>query len=130
MNASIPEGFERKKAKRWAWTTTVVYLVLFPFLLMLALASVMVFDRPNTSILFGLGLIFMYFLMPLSIPCTFYLVWSRYMHGNYQQSRRFCWIPIWVIGAVLTSFALMDVIEGRSLIQPPQKESKIGSKEL
>ena len=112
MNASNSEEFERKKAKRWAWIATVAYLMLFPFLLMLAFASVMVFDRPNTPILFGLGLIFMYFLMPLSIPCTFYLVWSRYTHGNYQQSRRFCWIPIWVIGAVLTSFALMDVIEG------------------
>src|ERR1700724_3610024 len=77
MNTSICGGSERKKTKGWAWITTVAYLIFFPFLLMLALASVMVFDRPNTSILFGLGLILMYFLMPLSIPCTFYLVWSR-----------------------------------------------------
>lgn len=111
-NTSLAEESERKKTKRWTWITTLGYLILFPFLLMLAFASFMVFDRPNTSILFGLGLIFMYFLMPLSIPCTFYLVWSRYMQGNYKQSQRFCWIPIWVIGAVLTSFALMDVIEG------------------
>jgi hypothetical protein len=109
MNTSISE---RKKTKRLAWITTVAYLILFPFLLMLAFASVMVFDRPNTSILFGLVLIVMYFLMLLSIPSTFYLVWSRYMQGDYKQSRSFCWIPLYVIGAILISFALMDAIEG------------------
>lgn len=108
MNAS---SSERKKTKRWAWITTIIYLILFPFLLMLACASVMVFDRPNTPIAFGLGLIFMYFLMPLSIPCTFYLVWSRYMQGDYKQSRSYYWIPVYVIGVVLISFALMDAIE-------------------
>ena len=108
MNTS---SSERKKTKRWAWITTIAYLILFPFLLMLAFASVMVFDRPNTPIAFGLGLIFMYFLMPLSIPCTFYLVWSRYVRGDYKQSQCYYWIPLYVIGAVLISFALMDTIE-------------------
>lgn len=103
---------ERKKTKRWAWITTIVYLLVFPFLLVLAFTSVMVFDRPNTSIAFGLGLIFMYFLMPLSIPCTLYLVWSRYVQGDYKDSRRYYWTPLYVIGAVLIGFALMDVIEG------------------
>lgn len=103
---------ERKKTKRWAWIMTIAYLILFPFLLMLAFASFMVFDRPNTSIPFGLGLIFIYFLMPLSIPCTLYLVWSRYVQRDYKQSRRYYWIPVYVIGAVLISFALMDAIEG------------------
>jgi threonine/homoserine/homoserine lactone efflux protein len=112
MNTSSSEGSERKKTKRWAWITTIAYLILFPFLLMLAFASVMVFDRPNTPIAFGLGLIFMYFLMPLSIPCTLYLVWSRYAQGDYKQSQRYYWIPVYVIGAVLISFALMDAIEG------------------
>jgi hypothetical protein len=112
MNISSSEGSERKKTKTWGWITTIAYLILFPFLLMLAFASVMVFDRPNTPIAFGLGLIFMYFLMPFSIPCTFYLVWSRYAQGEYKQSRRYYWIPLYVIGAVLISFALMDAIEG------------------
>ena len=111
-NTSFSKESERKKTKRWAWITTVAYLILFPFLLMLAFASFMVFDRSDTSIFFGLGLIFIYFLMPLSIPCACYLVWSRYTQANYAQSRRFCWIPIWIIGTVLVSFALMDVIEG------------------
>lgn len=112
MNTSISEESERKKTKRWAWVTTITYLILFPFLLMLAFVSVMVFDRPNTPILFGLLLIFMYFLMPLTILCTIYLVWSRYAQGDYKQSQRFCWVPLYVIGMVLVSFALMDVIEG------------------
>ncbi len=111
MNTFFDEESERKKTCRWAWIATVFYLILFPFLFMLALASFMVFDRPNTSILFGFGLIFIYFLMPLSIPCTFYLVWSRYARKSYTKSRRFCWIPIWIIGAVLISFAMMDVVE-------------------
>jgi threonine/homoserine/homoserine lactone efflux protein len=111
MNISISEEFDRKKAKKKLWITTVAYLILFPFLLLLALASVMVFDRPNTSIFFGLILIIMYFLMPLSILCAFYLMWSRYIQGNYKQSQRFCWIPLYIIGVVLASFALMDTLQ-------------------
>lgn len=111
-NMTNASSSERKKTKMGAWITTLVYLILFPFLLMLAFASVMVFDRPNTPIAFGLGLIFMYFLMPLSIPYALYLMWSRYVQGDYKQSQRYYWIPVYVIGAVLISFALMDAIEG------------------
>lgn len=112
MNTSISNETERKRAKMIAWTGTVAYLVFFPFLLMLAFASIMVFDRPNTSMLFGLVLIFLYFLMPFSILFTFYLVWSRYLQGDFKKSQRFCWVPLYVVGLVLASFALMDVIEG------------------
>lgn len=111
MNISSIGESEKRKTKRWACIITAIYLLLFPFLLMLACASFMVFDRPHTSIFFGLGLIGMYFLMPLSIPCALYLVWSQYIRGCYRKSRRFCWIPVLVIGAVLTSFALIDVVE-------------------
>jgi phosphoglycerol transferase MdoB-like AlkP superfamily enzyme len=111
MEAPISQKIEKEKAKRLAWTTTIIYLSLLPFLLMIAFASVMVFDRPNTPLFFGLALIFLYFLMPLSILLAVYLVWSRFVQGNYKQSRRFCWIPCYVIGTVLSSFALMDAVE-------------------
>jgi phosphoglycerol transferase MdoB-like AlkP superfamily enzyme len=112
MNTFHEEESDRKKTWRWLRIATIAYLIVFHFLFMLALASSMVFDRPNTSIFCGFGLIFIYFLMPLSIPCTLYLVWSRYARNYYAKSRRFCLIPIWVIGAVLLSFAIMDVVEG------------------
>ena len=110
MNTVISNSPERKKTKRFAWIITVIYLILFPFLFMLAVASVMVFDRPNTFIPFGLALICMYFLIPLSIPLTFYLVWSRYSKGDFKKSLQFCWIPVYVVGIVICCFALMDAM--------------------
>jgi hypothetical protein len=110
MNAPVSNGIARKKTKKCALAATITYLILFPFLLMLAVASFMVFDSPNITVPFGLSIILMYFLMPLSIPFTFYLVWSRYSRGDYKKSRRFCLLPIYVAGIVLGSFALMDTI--------------------
>lgn len=104
---------EKQKAKKRAWIVTIVYLILFPFLLMFAWTSFMIFGLPNMPIALGLGFILSYFLMPLSIPCTLYLVWSRYMQGEYLQSKRYCLIPLYVIGAALIYSTLMDRVIDR-----------------
>ena len=100
----------RKKAKRSAWLATIIYLVLFPFLFMLAGASILVFDSPSMPIPLGLSIIFVYFCVPLSIPISVYFVWSRYLRGDYQESRRFCLMPLYFFVALLIYEAFADVI--------------------
>jgi hypothetical protein len=46
MNSLFAIEKDRKKTKRYAWTATIIYLVLFPLLCMIAIASIMVFDSP------------------------------------------------------------------------------------
>ena len=103
MEAVNFKEIEDKKARRLAKTITIVYLLLFPVFFVFALASCMVFDKPNMNIPFGLMLIFLCFSIPLSMLFTLYLVWSRYTRGNYEQSRRLCWIPLYSLGALFVA---------------------------
>lgn len=93
MNISL----EQKKSKKYAWIVTILYFFLFPLLIGFAGASVMVFDSPSMTIIGGLSIIFMYICIPVSIPITLYLVWSRYIQGKYRQSRLFCLIPLGIL---------------------------------
>ena len=101
---------ERKKTKNCLRIATIVYLLLFPFLFVFAVASIMVFDSPSISIPIGLLNIFIYFWMPLSIPLALYLMWSRYLRSDYKTSRQYGWLPIYVIGGIISLFAVMDTI--------------------
>jgi hypothetical protein len=97
-------NLEQKRSKKWAWIATIIYLFLFPILVGLAGASFMVFDSPSMTVIGGLSLIFLYFCIPISIPITLYLVWSRYKQEKYRQSRLLCLIPL----AILTMTAICD----------------------
>ncbi len=108
MNVSIDIEDDRKKTKRYAWITTIIYLVLFPFLFMFATTSIMIFDSPSMSVLFGLSIIFLCFCVPLSIPFTFYFIWSRYSQGEYRKSRRFCLLPLYIAMIAFAYNALID----------------------
>ena len=101
---------ERKKTKKYAWLATVIYLLLFPFLLMLAGASILVFDSPSMPIPLGLSIIFVYFCVPFSIPVAVYLVWSRYSRGVYKESRQFCLMPLYFFVALFIYDTLAGVI--------------------
>jgi hypothetical protein len=96
MDASIEIEKERRSTKTCAWTATIIYLVLFPFLFMFAAASTMIFDNPDMPVSFGLSIIFLCFCVPLSIPFALCLAWSRYSQGIYKKSRRFCLIPLYI----------------------------------
>jgi hypothetical protein len=97
MNVSNCTEQDKRKTKKCAWVATVIYCLLFPFLFMFAAASVMIFDSPSMPVPLGLSIIFLYFCVPLSIPFTFYFVWSRYSQGEYKKSRQFCLIPLYIL---------------------------------
>lgn len=94
----------RKTTKRCAWTAIIIYLLLFPVLFIFAIASVLIFDSPSMTMPVGLSIIFMCFCVSLSIPFTFYLIWSRYLQGDYKKSRQFCLIPIYIYGSNCLQF--------------------------
>ncbi len=114
MNVVACDEKERKKTKRCAWTATIIYCVLFPFLFMFAAASAMIFDDPSMPTPLGLSIIFLCFCVPLSIPFTFYFVWSRYSQGEYKKSRQFCLIPFYILMSTFIYHVLTDTI--RSLL--------------
>jgi len=96
------EEKNRKSAKYFAAGFTVLYMVLFlPFFYMGFLSS-MVFDNPRMTVPVGLSIIFLTFLISLSMPVSIYLIWSRYLRGEYKKTRIFCALPIFTfIGASL-----------------------------
>lgn len=110
MNISIDIEDDRKKTKKCAWAATIIYLILFPLLFMFAVTSIMIFDSPRMSVLFGLSIIFLCFCVPLSIPFTFYFVWSRYSQGKYKKSRQFCLLPLYIAIVAFAYNALVDII--------------------
>lgn len=102
MNIASCAKKDRRKTKKCAWLATIIYCLLFPFLLVFAAASAMIFDDPSMPTPLGLSVIFLCFCVPLSIPFTFYFVWSRYSQGEYKRSRQFCLIPLSIlIGAFI-----------------------------
>jgi hypothetical protein len=70
----------------------------------------MVFDSPSITVPVGLSIIFMYLCIPLSIPLTLYLVWSRYLKENYRESRWFCLIPLGTVTVAIVYDALVEAI--------------------
>ena len=108
MNVSIDLEDDRKKTKKCAWIATVIYLILFPFFFMFAVTNIMIFDSPSMSVPFGLSIIFLFFCIPLSIPFTFYFVWSRYSQGKYKRSRQLCQLPLYIAMTAFVYNALVD----------------------
>lgn len=106
----IPPPIKQDQIKtNWcARTATTIYLLLLPFLFMFAVASILIFDSPSMTVPIGLSIIFMYFCVPLSIPFTLYLVWSRYSQNHYKKSRQFCLIPLCVAVAAVAYDALIS----------------------
>lgn len=110
MNVSNCTEQDKKKTKKCAWVATIIYCLLFPFLFMFAAASAMIFDDPSMPTPLGLSIIFLCFCVPLSIPFTFYFVWSRYSQGEYKKSRQFCLIPSYIAIGALSYHILTDTL--------------------
>src|SRR5690348_13622349 len=89
-----------KKCKRGLMLCTVVYVLLFPFLLYMGLLSSMVSDSPRITPFFVGVIMFIVFCIPLSIPVSIYLMWSRYFRKQYDKARLFSRMPVYVTAGV------------------------------
>lgn len=102
---------DRKSAKYCAVGFTILYIVLFlPFFYM-GLLSSMAFDNPRMTVPVGLSIMSLTFLISLSMPISIYLMWSRYLRSQYQQTRIFCALPpLTFVGVSLIIEALRTLL--------------------
>ncbi len=111
---------DRKSAKICGSIATIIYIPLFPILVMLAGASALVFDNPGLSIPLGLSIILLYLITALSVPFTLYRIWSCYSRDEYRKSRFSCLIPIaalLITSAYHTSVQLIELFLDMNLSQ-------------
>ena len=101
---------EHSLVKRRAWYWTIGYVLLFPIAVMMAAASCMMFDCPRMTVPLGLFIILLFCCIPLSIPVSWYLIWSRYHSGNYERCRFYCKLPLLTVVAVFILNAIVQTL--------------------
>jgi hypothetical protein len=105
-----PLAIAHNKVKKWAIFSTMLYLVLFPFVFYVALFSAMIFDNSRVTIPLGLSIIAISFLIPLSMPLSIFFIWFHYCRFRHRQALFFCAVPIFTIAAVLVVNALLQML--------------------
>jgi hypothetical protein len=94
LSSQAYSRFDPKVTRKRALLATWLYVLLWPFLLVMGLAIIYVFCLNNLSILFGLPMVCFYLAIPISIPFVLYFIWSRYRRGQYGQTIFFCLLPV------------------------------------
>lgn len=89
---------------------TIIYVILFPFLFYAALLSAMVADSPRATPLFVGLTMFVVFWLPLSVPISIYLMWSRYLRNQQSKARIFAGLPFYVFGIIMLIFGILDML--------------------
>ena len=101
---------DRKKSKWYAWSATIIYLFLFPFSLLFAGSSVLIFDSSRISVPVGLSVVFLYLCIPVSMLYTLCLVWSRYFKKEYKLVGKFCLIPLYVLAVTFIFETFVNIV--------------------
>lgn len=110
------EDKQRAFSKYLATATTVIYILMFPFLLGISFTSLMVFDKPNLSTLFGLIIIFVFFCIPFSILPSIVFIWSNYSKKKYKKMYFYCCLP--VLTFALSILVIMGLAEINDIFFP------------
>ena len=88
---------------------TTIYVVAFPVLLGMAfVCSMLALERP-TETLFTIGVIILAMSsLPLSVPVSIYLMWSRYFRNQPNKALVFAGLPFYAFAAILLICAILD----------------------
>lgn len=99
---------QRSRALKWGLSIcTTIYILLLPPLFYMAVLSSMVSDGPSVTPL-AVGIVmFMMFWIPISIPVSIYLMWSRYCR---HQCNRACVYSLLPVGTFAVVFVLVSII--------------------
>jgi len=98
------------KTLKWGFSIcTVIYVVAFPFLIAMAfICSMLAFERP-TETPFTIGvLVFTMSSLPLSVPVSIYLMWSRYFRSQVNKALIFAGLPFYAFPAMLFICGMLD----------------------
>lgn len=118
------EDKQRVFSKYLAIAATVIYVLMFPFLLGISFTSLMVFDKPNLSTLFGLMIIFAFFFIPFSILPSIVFMWSNYSKRRYKKMYFYCFLPI--LTFALSMLVIMGLAEINDMFFPLISKGNIG----
>jgi hypothetical protein len=94
-------------AKYFAVISTVAYGMLFPVFTWMALLWSASSDSSKALEFF---IIFSWFLVPISIPFSIYLMWSKYRTGKYKYAIISCALPLLAFAAFLAVNAAIRAI--------------------
>ncbi len=101
----------RSKTLKWGLSIcTTIYILLLPFLFQMAMLSLMIADGPGTTVFMVLVVMSLMFLIPLSIPVSIYLMWSRYARKQQNRALIFAGLPLYTFGAVFLTLSILDAI--------------------
>jgi hypothetical protein len=84
--------------------STWIYLILFPVVFYYGLFSAMMAFNDAT-------MIFIFTLIPLSMPVSIYFIWSRYLREDYKKARLFCFLPIFTFVGAFFIIEILGVIK-------------------
>ncbi|MDP1880217.1 MAG: hypothetical protein Q8K60_04685 [Parachlamydiaceae bacterium] len=98
---------ERKRAKRYALSFTILYIFLFPLFFNMGLVSFMIFDTPRMTIFLGLPVVFLTLLISLTMLISIYLMRSSYLRGEYKKIYFYCVLPLFTFVGV---FWINDIL--------------------
>ncbi len=106
----IDEQNEARKVRRSVIFWTILYAVLFPLVFCFSLLSTMIFDSPHITAANGLPLIFIFFLLPFSLPLSIDLMWSSYLCKEYRKITFFCMFPLLTFLCICVLVSLIETI--------------------
>jgi len=88
---------------------TTIYVVVFPVLLGMAfICSMFALERP-TEAPFTIGvIIFTMISLPLSVPVSIYLMWSRYVRNQPNKALIFAGLPLYAFAAMFFICGILD----------------------
>ncbi len=102
----------KKTTKYLAIISSVIYGLLLLPMAYLALAWIMIFDKPSMTIPIGLILIALMWCVPLSMLISVICIYNKYCDKQYRSVRFFCFLPLitfgifFVLNAFLQTFFL------------------------
>lgn len=113
MSNSLPKSsaLQPKMLKWGVGICTTVYILAFPFLLGMAfVCSMLAFERPTeTPLTIGVIVVVMS-CVPLSVPASIYLLWSRYFRRQVNKALIFAGLPVYVFVAMLLICGLLEAL--------------------
>jgi|GEM_PF-6785514 len=105
---SIEKTIEMKRmiAKYYAIFLTFVYTLLFPCFLWMSIFSLVFVEGSKRPISIGLAMVFAIFGIPLSMPISVYLMWSKFCRQKYKMTLWWGILPIlsFIVAELLIDF--------------------------
>jgi hypothetical protein len=86
-----------------------VYVIAFPILLVMAfVCSMLAFERPTETPFTISVIVIVMSCLPVSIPVSIYLMWSRYFRNQLNKSLIFAGLPIYMLVVMFLTCGLLD----------------------